>query len=93
MTNHLETMQWLSVQFRDRANEDQSENTEKDAVEVEGAKDFLIHVVDALRNIVVSSQKGDYGSLMNAIEAAGEIVQGLDAGNSPTPIAQQSKPL
>lgn len=48
MTSPIDTANWLARQFRDRANDDPAENTEKDARAVEALRDAVADMVAAL---------------------------------------------
>lgn len=49
MTSPLETMNWLTTQFRDRANDDPDTHTEGDARQVEELYRCFLDMVAALR--------------------------------------------
>lgn len=61
MANMVETLNWLAVQFRDRANDDPAEHTEQDASQVEAARETAFEMLAALRPFAEALERVDRG--------------------------------
>lgn len=90
MTTPLETMGWLSVQFKDRAKDDPENHTETDSKEVDAAKSAFEALLAALRTAesFISGFEGDemqdgVDEMLATIRGAIAKAEGKDIDRSP----------
>lgn len=72
MTTPIETLNWLSAQFRDRAKEDAEEHTEQDARQVEQARAAFAGLLLASEEVLISD---GYNTRTNERRASGPWLQ------------------
>lgn len=64
----IETLRWLAVQFRDRANEDPADHTEQDAQQVEAAlkaAEAVERYDQALNELELAPNGDDYNNVLS----------------------------
>lgn len=83
MSTPMETLDWLAVQFRTRANEDPAENTEIDAREVEAARHAARKMLAALKRVESSlTALGARGQPLKDIRTAIAMAEGAKTGET-----------